>query len=277
MEPFAEKVAIITGGASGIGRAIGEQLAQRGAHVVLADRDGERAQSVAAAITAGGGRAAAVTVEVTEAVAVQTVIETTALTHGRLDYVFNNAGVAIAGEAYDMTLADWNRLIDVNIRGVVHGVAAAYPLMLKQGFGHIVNTASAAGLGPVPGFTAYCMTKHAVVGLSTSLRGEARRRGVHVSVVCPGFIETPLLQTMPMLNVDREASLKRLPLLSAERCARAILRGVARNRAIIVITPFARITWLLYRLAPELVIRGLALAANKSPLLQPSARPKTNR
>lgn len=277
MESFTDKIALITGGASGIGRAVGEQLAQHGAHVVLADRDGERAQTVAQAIVGRGGRATATTVDVTEAMAVQTMIEATAHTHGRLDYVFNNAGVALAGEVYDMTLADWNRLIDINIRGVVHGVAAAYPLMRKQGFGHIINTASVAGLTPVPGFTAYGMTKHAVVGLSTSLRGEAARHGVRVSVVCPGFINTPLVQTITLLNIDREAALKRLPLVSVERCARAIVRGVARNRGLIVITPFARITWVLYRLAPGLMLRSLARLANKSPVLQPPSPPEPDR
>jgi len=181
--------------------------------------------------------------------------------------MFKNAGVALAGEVRDMTLSDWNRLIDVNVRGVVHGVAAAYPLMLAQGFGHIVNTASAAGLGPVPGFTAYAMTKHAVVGLSTSLRGEARRRGVRVSVVCPGMINTPLVQTMTLLNVDRAAALQQVRLLPAERCAASVLRGVAKNQAIIVVTPFAWITWRLYRLAPALVIRLLELGASRSPVL----------
>jgi NAD(P)-dependent dehydrogenase (short-subunit alcohol dehydrogenase family) len=271
MNVFADKVAIVTGGASGIGRAIGEQLASHGARVVLADRNAEGAAQVAGGLVSAGHRASAATVDVIDASAVQALVQATAAAHGRLDYLFNNAGVAVAGEVRDMALADWDRLIDVNVRGVVHGVVAAYPLMIQQGFGHIVNTASAAGLGPTPGFTAYATTKHAVVGLSTSLRGEAARRGVRVSVVCPGFIDTPLLTTSPLLNIDREAALKfmKFRLTSVEECARALLRGVSRNRGIIVITPVARMGWVLYRYAPRLTLRALAWFADYSPVLPP--------
>lgn len=205
MSAFADKVAIVTGGASGIGRALGQELAQRGARVVLADINGQSAQATADAMTSAGGRARAAAVDVRDADAVQRLVTETAATYGRLDYMFNNAGVALAGKTRDMTLADWNRLIDVNLRGVVHGVVAAYPVMIAQGFGHIVNTASAAGITPTPGLTGYATTKHAVVGLSTSLRGEAARHGVRVSVVCPGLIDTPIKDNMTLLNTDRQA------------------------------------------------------------------------
>lgn len=147
--------------------------------------------------------------------------------------------------------------------------AAAYRLMIAQGFGHIVNTASAAGLAPAPGFTAYAATKHAVVGLSTSLRSEAARRGVRVSVVCPGFIDTPIKDTMPLLNTDRETVLKSLPikLHSPQPCARAIVRGVERKQAIIVVTTFAKFGWLLFRLAPALMARTVDRAARHSVIL----------
>lgn len=198
----------------------------------------------------------------------QRLVTETAATYGRLDYMFNNAGVALAGKTRDMTLADWNRLIDVNLRGVVHGVVAAYPVMIAQGFGHIVNTASAAGITPTPGLTGYATTKHAVVGLSTSLRGEAARHGVRVSVVCPGLIDTPIKDNMTLLNTDRQALLKSIPLKlhPPEACARAALRGVERNQAIIVVTAFAKIGWLLYRLSPALMGRLIASGA------QPRAR-----
>src|SRR5207248_6593438 len=113
--------------------------------------------------------------------------------HGRLDLMVNNAGIGIGGETRELLLAHWDRIIDVNLRGVVHGVHAAYPVMIEQGSGHIVNTASLAGLLPSPGATPYAMTKHAVVGLSLSLRGEAAAYGVRVTAVCPGVVETPIL------------------------------------------------------------------------------------
>ena len=171
MDIFADKVAIVTGGASGIGQALGAALVQRGARVVLADVNGEGAQAAARALVPRGAVTSA-TLDVTDAVSVERVVNEAVGAHGRLDYLFNNAGIAIMGDARHMTLADWTRIVDVNLRGVVHGVVAAYPIMIRQGFGHIVNTASLAGLIPTPGAAAYATTKHALVGLSTALRGE---------------------------------------------------------------------------------------------------------
>ena len=266
MDSFRDKVAIVTGGASGIGRALGEALARAGARVVLADVNGEAAERAATALSASG-RVSAATVDVTDAAAVERVVRETAAAHGRLDYMFNNAGIGILGDARRMTLADWNRLIDVNLRGVVHGVAAAYPVMVGQGFGHIVNTASLAGLVAIPGATGYAMTKHAVVGLSTSLRAEAVAFGVRVSAVCPGLIDTPIKEAANLLGADREAVLATLPfkLYPAAACARDTLRGVARNLPIITITAPARIGWLVYRLAPGLWLRLAARMAQGSP------------
>jgi len=268
-DPFRDRVAIVTGGASGIGRALGEELAARGARVVLADINGAGAAAVAQERATAGVMTAA-PLDVTDAGAFERLTQETAAAHGRLDYLFNNAGIAIMGDARHMTMGDWNRLIDVNIRGVVNGVAAAYPLMLRQGFGHIVNTASAAGLAPSPGATGYAMTKHAVVGLSTSLRLEAIRFGVKVSVVCPGFIDTPIKDAMRLLDADRQAVIESLPfkLYPADACARDVLRGVTQNRATIVVTTPAKVLWRLYRIAPGLVMRLAQRTAARNPLLR---------
>ena len=107
--------------------------------------------------------------------------------------MFNNAGISIGGETEELTLDHWNSIIDVNIRGVVHGVHAAYPLMVRQGSGHIVNTASMGGLMAAGLLTSYVMTKHAVVGLSLALRSEAAAHGVGVTAVCPSAVDTPIL------------------------------------------------------------------------------------
>ena len=132
--------------------------------------------------------------------------------------------------------------------------------MIRQGFGHIVNTASLAGLVPTPGATGYATTKHAVVGLSTGLRAEGAGLGVKVSVVCPGVIDTPLKYGTRLINpdADREKLLNSLPfkLYPADACARDILRGVARNRPIIVVTRSAKLTALFFRLAPSLFHAG---------------------
>jgi len=190
---FEGKVASVTGAASGIGRALSEELARRGAAVVLADLQAEEADAAAAALRAAGGSATAAGLDVADFESVRRLIERVAAEHGHLDFIFNNAGIGVGGEIRDHTIAAWNRIIDVNIRGVVHGVQAAYPIMVRQGSGHIVNTASMAGLSTAPLTTSYSATKHAVVGLSKGLRAEAADLGVKVSVLCPGVIRTPAL------------------------------------------------------------------------------------
>jgi NAD(P)-dependent dehydrogenase (short-subunit alcohol dehydrogenase family) len=192
LRTYQGAVAVITGGASGIGRALGEALAQRGAEVVLADRQIELAETVAGGIRAKGGRATADELDVTDFGAVERVVQQTVERHGRLDYMFNNAGIGIGGEVRFYDIKDWEQVVDVNIRGVIHGIQAAYPVMLRQGYGHLVNTASMAGLVPFPTAVSYCASKFAVVGLSTALRIEAAEAGVRVSVLCPGVIQTPI-------------------------------------------------------------------------------------
>jgi NAD(P)-dependent dehydrogenase (short-subunit alcohol dehydrogenase family) len=257
------KIAFLTGGASGIGRAVGEVLARRGDTVVLADINEPAAEQAAAAIRAQGGKAEAVRLDVTDAEAVRELVERTAAAHGRLDLMFNNAGIALIGEARHLELKDWERVLDVNLRGVLHGVTASYALMIRQGHGHIVSTASLAGLIPSPALVAYGMTKHAIVGLSVSLRPEAALHGVRVSVVCPGFVDTPIKSNADYRSLDRETMERAIPFMSypVERCARVIVRGIDRNLGIIPVTGHARFFWALWRLSPRLMLRlsGLQL------------------
>jgi NAD(P)-dependent dehydrogenase (short-subunit alcohol dehydrogenase family) len=258
---YKDAVAIITGGASGLGRAMAEELVRLGAEVVLADLQRELAEDVAAGIRAKGGRARAVQLDVTDFDAFTRVVQDTLTASGRIDYLFNNAGIVIAGEAHCYQIEDWNRVIDVNLRGVVNGVQAVYSVLRKQGFGHIVNTASFAGLVPLAGLMSYSMTKHAVVGLSTSLRIEAACAGVRVSVLCPGAVDTPIsgggkfgkmLQPIPE-ELQRKLWEQAKP-IPAETFARTAMAGVARNKAIIV-TPWRwRVLWWLYRWFPSLAV-----------------------
>ena len=252
MTRFHGKVALITGGASGIGRALGFSLAAQGAHVVLVDIRHEELDSACKAITAQGGQVRGLTLDVTDRAAFYAVVEDILTTEGPIDYLFNNAGVCLFGEAHEMNAAQWDRLIAVNIRGVVHGVEAVYPRMVARGSGHIVNIASAVGLVPFPSGVAYSMTKHAVVGLSESLRGEGALHGVRVTVACPGVIDTDLKNTVELLGLDREKLLRErlLPVTTAEQCARVILRGVWWNRSVVTVNADARIGWWLYRLLP---------------------------
>ena len=213
------------------------------------------AQRVAAEIAAAGGQAVAANLDVRSAEEVQARIDETVAARGRLDYMFNNAGIGVGGEIRDLTLEHWRTAIDINLMGVVHGVAAAYPVMIRQRSGHIVNIASVAGLIPSPTLAVYATTKSAVVGLSTALRDEAQGWGVRVSVVCPGFIDTAIFENAIGIKVDKKEVLRnlKLPLLPAGEAACEILRGVERNRSIIVFPASARLLWRLTRIHPGLL------------------------
>ena len=260
MEYFKGKIAIVTGGASGMGRAVCEQMGRHGATVVVSDINHDGAKEVAESIVAAGGQARAVHLDVTQREDVHDLVNETARDHGRLDLIFNNAGIGILGDERDKTQAHWDKIIDINLHGVLHGTTAAYPLMIEQGFGQIVNMASMAGYIPSPMDAAYGTTKHAVVGLSLSLRDEAASLGVKVSAVCPGFIKTPIIFNTPILNVSvtREEIEESLPdwlYMDEKKAGTAILKGIARNRAMIVFPFHARLAWWLIRLCPPLFDR----------------------
>lgn len=254
------KHAIVTGGASGIGLQLALQLAARGVVVTLADLGEDRVEAAVARVRAVNESARGEVMDVTDRDRVREVVERTARDGGGLDYLFNNAGIGIAGELQDMTIEDWRRVTEVNFFGVLNGVDAAYPLMIKQGFGHIVNVGSVAGLVPLPGEAVYVAGKHAVTGLTQTLRAEAAAYGVRVSLVCPGVIKTPIYDTSPVVGFTKEKVLSLWPEgISPEDCARKILRGVDRNEGFIVVTPVAHVLWRFHRLSSGLFLRAAGL------------------
>lgn len=259
MNIFNGKVAIITGAGSGIGKGLAEELARRGAHVVISDINSERIKNVCEGIKKEGGHVTALTVDVSNYDAVKKMVDDTVTAHGRIDYIFNNAGISVGGAAQDVTIDDWRNVINIDLYGVVHGVAVAYPVMVKQGFGHIINIASIEGLVPFPASAGYVTSKYGVVGLSNALRIEGAGLGVKVSAVCPGYIKTAIYTDSKIVssNLERERILANLPDwagLTPEECANVILRGVKRNKAFIVVTHLAKFLWLLNRISPNLVI-----------------------
>jgi len=247
---FEKQIAIVTGGASGIGRALCEELARRGAEVVVADINFAGAQSVATAI---GARAACL--DVRQAADVQRLVDEVVARHGRLDLIFNNAGIGVAGGMNELTIDHWRTVIEINLMGVVHGVAAAYPVMVRQGSGQIVNIASLAGLITSPGLGPYAATKGGVVSLTAALRAEAEAFGVRANVVCPGFIDTAIYENAIGLKLDKQDLLGKLglPVIPARDAAQAILRGVERNDGVIVFPRSARVLWRLTRFTPWLM------------------------
>jgi NAD(P)-dependent dehydrogenase (short-subunit alcohol dehydrogenase family) len=250
---FNDKTAIVTGAGSGIGAALCRALVNAGASVVCTDVDGEAAEKTATAIGARSAR-----LDVTDASAVQAAVDEVVHRAGRLDLMFNNAGICWGGDSELLTLDQWNAIIDVNIRGVVHGVAAAYPVMLRQGHGHIINTASMAGLTAAGQITSYVTTKHAVVGMSLALRSEAVPRGVGVLVVCPAAVETPILDKGAVGGfVGRDYFLQTQggKPYDADRLARDVLAAVQKNKAVLVKPRIAHAQWLFARLAPTLMNR----------------------
>jgi NAD(P)-dependent dehydrogenase (short-subunit alcohol dehydrogenase family) len=250
----SNQVAIVTGGASGIGRAICIELASKQVFVVIADIDELGGEQTIKEIEKKGGGAKFVKLDVTDASQVEDVINNVHLEHGKLDYMFNNAGIAMYGELYDMSHEHWERIINVNLWGVIHGTQAAYTLMKKQGFGHIANTASATGLGPSPTAAAYATTKHAIVGLTTSLHYEAEAFGVKVSALCPAFVNTPIFLKSEAINMDKEKineQVMKQKLMSPEQFARIALKGLVRNEPIICPLPLRRTMDIFFTLFPS--------------------------
>lgn len=260
-------VAFVTGGASGIGAALTAKLVDAGATVWIADRQIDAAHALALRLNSGGGQAHAVEVDVRSFSSFERAVAEAVLHSRRIDYLFNNAGIAVGGEIDSYGLDDWTDVFDVNLRGVVNGIQVVYPIMIQQRSGHIVNTASMAGLVTTVGVGSYAASKHAVVAISKTLRVEAERHGVHVSVLCPGVIRTPALTgglygrtTLPGIT-DEELlkSWEQSRPITPEKLAERALRAVLRNDAIIVVPAWWKIPWYIERLSPALAMRAAKL------------------
>ncbi len=258
LRTFEGAVAVITGGASGIGAALAGELNRQGVHLVIADRQIEVARTLCEELSAQGPKAEAIDLDVRQYEIMKPMVDGVMERHGRLDYFFNNAGIGVGGEILHHRAEDWKYVIDVDLLGVAYGVHAAYSHMVEQGFGHIVNTASLAGLMPTPQMAAYCAAKHGVVGLSRTLRAEARDYGVRVSVLCPGVIRTPILLSgghFGRMRVEMDERLQvtlwnLLRPMDADLFAKKVLRKLKSNPETIIVPGWWRVFWWLNRLSP---------------------------
>jgi len=257
---FNGATAIVTGGASGIGCSFAKALVDKGCDVIIADLQGNLAKKVAEEISTSKASVHAVELDTRDVNAMERLVQDTVARTGRLDYMFNNAGIGMGGDAISHSSEDWQNIISINLCGVINGVLAAYPVMVRQGFGHIVNTASMAGIIPFAGMIGYTTAKHAVVGLSQSLRAEAALSGVRVSVLCPGVVRTPILADGGKLgrflyNVKSEKILslwEKFRPIDPDEVAQKALKAIAKNTAIIVIPSWWKLVWGIHRLSPML-------------------------
>lgn len=263
MKDLHGKVAVVTGASSGIGEAIAVRLAQAGATVVLTARDPERLE--AATRRCAGGKAWSFRADVTDEAQVRALAEAVHARHGAADILVNNAGVVMSGLLTEVEPADWRRLHEINVMGVVHGCRAFLPRMIGRAKGgHVLNMASAAGIAGIAGMSTYSATKFAVAGLTESLRAELRRYRIGVSLICPSYVDTPIagkVKIVGTLDNERtrravERQFKRNSVKPEAVAARA-LDAIRRNPAVATVGRDAALAYWMKRLAPGLLERFL--------------------
>lgn len=261
---------LVTGAASGIGRATALECARRGADLFVCDLDEAGLEETARVARSLGRQVLAQRVDVASAAQMAAFANAVHERCEAVDLLVNNAGVAIAGGLLDTSLEDWDWIVGVNLRGVVHGCHAFAPAMARRGRGHVVIVSSAAGYTPAESLVAYCTTKFAVLGLAESLSDELRRSGVGVTAICPGIIDTPITRSAALRGVydapgARELMVQRYQRrgYGPERVATGLLAAVQRGRVVAPVSPEAWVMYGLARFAPGLLRRLRRAAASR--------------
>ena len=265
MKRFTDKVAVITGAGSGIGRALALELARRGARVAVSDVDTANAEETA---KLAGGKARAYTLDVADRAAVLAHAEAVVDDFGGVNIIVNNAGVALGATVEEMTFADYDWLMGINLGGVVNGTKAFLPHLIASGDGHVVNISSVFGFVGVPTQSAYNAAKFAVRGFTEALREEMLigRRPVAVSCVHPGGIKTNIVRNARSLADDQEKAaqgFEKIAMTTPEKAARTIVRGIERKSARILIGPDAYVIDAIPRVLGAAYQRPLAILARR--------------
>ncbi len=252
----------ITGAGSGLGRAIALRYARDGARVAVTDIDPERADAVAAEVETAGGESLARALDTRNEADYAALVEALTEAWGGVDVWVNNAGVAAAGTVADTPEDDWRWLIDINLMGVVTGCRHALPLV-RASQGHVVNVASFAAIASSPGMAAYNVVKAGVLSLSETLRGEEHDRGVGVSVVCPAFFQTNLMDNFRAHHPRQQQVLRKLmerSPITADDVAEAVHGAVAGGRFMVIPNATERRQYWFKRLTPEGFFRAVLKA-----------------
>jgi NAD(P)-dependent dehydrogenase (short-subunit alcohol dehydrogenase family) len=269
---LTDRVAVVTGAGGGIGRALAHEFARAGTHLALADVDDARLEETARGVEAIGRRASRLVTDIRDLASVERLLERTLSEFGSCHLAFNNAGVFHAAPLLEAPASEWERVVNTNLWGVIHGCRVFGSHFAKQRDGHIVNTASAAGLFPVPGMSSYSTTKFAIVALSEQLRWELAQDGVGVTVLCPGVVRTDIAKRagVGLEHVDMDQATKNAPL--PEGLARKVVSAVKRNKGMVRYGPDSYFFSLL-RLFPLWLIDPLGrfMARTAKKVIRPEA------
>ncbi len=252
MKDFKSKLVLVTGSASGIGRATALRFSDEGADLILVDINEEGLEGAAREIESRGRKALWYKTDLSDAAQVEALHRRVADDIGTPDVLMNAAGVAVVTCVEEAGLDDWRWILETNLWGYIYMIHYFLPDMIRNRSGYVINVASGAGLFAVPYQAPYNTSKHAVVGLTESIRQEMERYGIGASVVCPGMIRTPIINTVRVIGFkDSAQKMAHRAASPPEKMADAIIRGVRKNRAVIMYPPYINLLYGLKRFSPR--------------------------